>query len=45
MLAGIMGMNFKVALFDNPSLFWLVIIVMVVVAAVVLFVARLRRWI
>ena len=32
-LAGIMGMNFKVGLFDNPNLFWVVIGLMVVMAA------------
>jgi magnesium transporter len=44
-LAGIMGMNFKVGLFDQAWLFWAVIAVMVFVAALVLSIARSREWI
>jgi magnesium transporter len=44
-LAGIMGMNFKLAFFDQTSNFWLVIGAMFGLAAVILGVARLRRWI
>jgi Mg2+ and Co2+ transporter CorA len=44
-LAGIMGMNFKLPLFDDPSNFWLVIGSMIALAAAILFVARARRWI
>jgi len=43
-LAGIMGMNFKVAFFENTNLFWLVIVAMVVIAAGSLAIARWRRW-
>jgi magnesium transporter len=43
-LAGIMGMNFKVPIFDNAEVFFLVIGFMVVLAAVTLLVARWRRW-
>ena len=43
-LAGVMGMNFKVGLFDNPSMFWVVIGLMLVMAVVTLSVARWRRW-
>ena len=43
-LAGIMGMNFKVALFDDPSLFYVVIGVMFLMAIVTLAVARWRQW-
>jgi magnesium transporter len=43
-LAGIMGMNFKVSLFDNPNLFWVVIGFMLATAVVTLVVARWRRW-
>jgi magnesium transporter len=44
-LAGIMGMNFKVGLFGQTWLFWAVIGVMLVVAALVLSIARVREWI
>jgi len=44
-LAGIMGMNFKVGLFNQTWLFWAVIAVMLVVAAFVLSIARVREWI
>jgi len=44
-LAGVMGMNFKVGLFDYSWLFWVVIASMVVVAVFVLTAARAREWI
>jgi magnesium/cobalt transport protein CorA len=44
-IAGVMGMNFKVGLFDDPALFWVVLGLMGVIAAVVLIVARRLRWI
>jgi len=40
-----MGMNFKVGLFGQAWLFWAVIAVMLVVAALVLAIARVREWI
>jgi magnesium transporter len=43
-LAGVMGMNFKVNLFDEASLFYVVIGVMVLMAVGTLAVARWRRW-
>ncbi len=43
-VAGIMGMNFKVGIFDNPTFFWVVIGLMVIMAATTLLVARWRRW-
>jgi magnesium transporter len=43
-LAGVMGMNFKVTLFDEPSLFYVVVAVMVGMAIATLAVARWRRW-
>jgi magnesium transporter len=43
-LAGIMGMNFKVGLFDEPNLFWVVVAGMVVMAAGALATARWRGW-
>jgi magnesium transporter len=44
-LAGIMGMNFKVGIFGETWLFWAVIAVMLVIAALVLATARVRDWI
>lgn len=44
-LAGVMGMNFKLGFFDDPGHFWLVLAGMLGLAALVLGAARLRRWI
>ena len=44
-LAGIMGMNFKLGFFDLTWMFWAVIAAMFAVAVLVLSVARSRRWI
>ncbi len=44
-LAGIMGMNFQVGLFDLVWMFWAVIAAMLGIAVLVLSVARGRRWI
>jgi magnesium transporter len=44
-LAGIMGMNFKLPFFEDTSNFWLVIGAMIALAATILLVARVRRWI
>ena len=43
-LAGIMGMNFKVGLFDEPNLFYVVIGMMILMAIGTLAVARWRHW-
>jgi magnesium/cobalt transport protein CorA len=43
-LAGVMGMNFKVELFDNPDLFWVVIGIMAVLAVATVVAARWRHW-
>lgn len=45
LLAGVMGMNFKVGFFNNSSLFWVVVVVIVAVAPVTIGVAKLRDWI
>ena len=45
LLAGVMGMNFKIGLFDNASLFWVVVAVIVGVAPLTIGAAKLRRWI
>jgi len=43
-IAGVMGMNFKVGFFDNPGYFFVVIGLMVALAAGTLVVARWRGW-
>jgi Mg2+ and Co2+ transporter CorA len=45
LIAGVMGMNFKVGLFDNPSLFWAVLAVIVLIAPITIGLAKLWRWI
>jgi Mg2+ and Co2+ transporter CorA len=44
-LAGVMGMNFKLGFFDEPGNFWFVVLAMLGLAALVLGVARIRKWI
>jgi magnesium transporter len=44
-LAGVMGMNFKLPFFDQPANFWLVIASMVTLAVAILGVSRWRGWI
>jgi magnesium transporter len=44
-LAGIMGMNFQVGIFDRAWMFWTVVAAMFGIAGLVLSVARSRRWI
>jgi len=43
-LAGIMGMNFKVEIFEHAQLFWGVIGFMIATAVVTLLIARWRGW-
>ena len=43
-LAGVMGMNFKLPFFDDSANFWVVIAAMGLFAVVILSVARWRRW-
>ena len=45
LLAGVMGMNFKLPWFDNANNFWLVVATMVIFAIVIVIAARWRRWI
>jgi Mg2+ and Co2+ transporter CorA len=40
-----MGMNFKIAFFEDPNNFWLAIGAMVALAALVVGVTRWRGWI
>jgi Mg2+ and Co2+ transporter CorA len=44
-VAGVMGMNFKVGLFDDPNNFFLVVAAMAALAAIILLLARARRWV
>jgi magnesium transporter len=44
-IAGVMGMNFQVELFDEPVLFYVVVGAMLALAALTLIFARWRRWI
>jgi Mg2+ and Co2+ transporter CorA len=44
-LAGVMGMNFRIGFFDNPENFWIAIGAMLALAVVVLGVSRWRGWI
>src|SRR5687767_1059490 len=43
-VAGVMGMNFKVPMFENSSLFFVVVGLMALMAVVTLLVARWRHW-
>lgn len=43
-IAGVMGMNFKVGFFDTSWLFWVVIGVMVLLGGATLFVTKRRGW-
>jgi magnesium transporter len=45
LIAGVMGMNFKVGLFNETALFWVVIAVIAAVAPITLALAKKRRWI
>lgn len=45
LLAGVMGMNFKLGIFDHTIGFWVTLAVMGVIASVPLVVAKTRRWI
>jgi Mg2+ and Co2+ transporter CorA len=44
-LAGVMGMNFKIGFFDNPANFWIAVGTMLVLAVGVLGISRWRGWI
>ena len=43
-VAGVMGMNFKLAFFDEPTMFWAVLAGMLAFAALTIGFARWRRW-
>ena len=45
LIAGIMGMNFKLGIFEENAFFWVVLGLIAMLAAVTLVFARKRRWI
>jgi magnesium transporter len=45
LLAGVMGMNFKVGFFDQPTLFWAVVAAIVAIAPITIGIAKHRDWI
>ena len=45
LIAGVMGMNFKVGLFDEPVLFWVVIALIAAIAPITIVLAKQREWI
>ena len=45
LIAGVMGMNFRVGLFDESGLFWAVVAVILLIAPVTIGLAKLWRWI
>jgi len=45
LLAGVMGMNFRVGFFETPAFFWVVCAVIVAIAVSTFVLARVRRWI
>ena len=44
LVAGVMGMNFKVGLFDHPVVFWFVVAGIAAVGVGTLAIAKLRGW-
>jgi magnesium transporter len=45
LIAGVLGMNFEVGLFDHSGLFWVVIVTILGIAGATMAAARLRGWI
>ena len=45
LIAGVMGMNFEVGIFETATYFWVVLAIIVAVAGTTLVVARVREWI
>jgi magnesium transporter len=45
LIAGVMGMNFKVGLFAHATVFWVVVAAITAIGAVTLVVARARDWV
>jgi magnesium transporter len=45
LVAGVMGMNFQVGLFDNAWLFWVIVAAIIAVAPLTLGIAKAKQWI
>jgi magnesium transporter len=45
LLAGVMGMNFKVGLFDQPAIFYVIVAAIALIAPITVSVAKSREWI
>jgi len=45
LLAGVMGMNFQVGIFEDSWMFYVVVVLILSVAPLTFFVAKQRRWI
>jgi Mg2+ and Co2+ transporter CorA len=45
LIAGVMGMNFKVGLFDEAVLFWVVVATIAAIAPITIGLAKRWRWI
>ena len=45
LVAGVMGMSFKVGLFQHPTLFLLVLALIIAIAPLTFAIAKLRDWI
>jgi Mg2+ and Co2+ transporter CorA len=45
LIAGVMGMNFKIGIFDNAAYFWVVLAGIVGIAVIAVGLARAREWI
>src|ERR671910_1532312 len=45
LIAGVMGMNFNVGLFDQAGLFWVVLAAIILIAPITIGLAKLWRWI
>lgn len=43
-IAGIMGMNFRIGFFDDPGMFWVVVVTMLGIAVGTIVLARVRGW-
>ncbi len=45
LIAGIMGMNFRVGLFEETALFWVMIALIAAIAPITIWLAKQRNWI